>query len=385
MSRYKDRNKAIDIMIKRCVFFRVKEVVMKAAICYENNKPLVVEEVELESPHKNEVKVKMAATAVCHSDIHFINGDLGGNMPFIPGHESAGYVEEIGEGVTHVKPGDPVVVSLLRSCGECKYCKTGRPHMCQAAWPLDTESRWKNKKGEPVYQGLRVGSFAEYTMVDKSQVIPIPADMPMDKAALLACGVITGYGAVVNKAKVRPMQSCVVMGVGGVGLNAIQGAAISGAYPIIAVDMLDNKLEAAKRFGATHTVNASKVNPVEKVQEMTDGYGADYVIITVGVTSAIAQSIEMTGRQGMSVIVGLATTDLTVFPMVIIDGEKIITGSFMGTTNSSEDIPKLVNLYQSGKLKLDELITDYYPLDKINDAIDAVNKGAALRNIITFD
>jgi len=202
--------------------------------------------------------------------------------------------------------------------------------------------------------------------------------------ALLACGVITGYGAVVNKAKVKPGQSCVVIGVGGVGLNAIQGASISGAYPVIAVDMLDNKLEAAKEFGATHVVNGSKDDPVEKVKELTGGYGADYVIITVGVTPAIAQAIAMLARQGTAVIVGLATTNLEVFPMDIIDFEKVITASFMGTTNLSQDIPKLVALYQAGILKLDELITAHYPLDEINDAIDAVTKGAALRNIITF-
>jgi S-(hydroxymethyl)glutathione dehydrogenase/alcohol dehydrogenase len=358
---------------------------MKAAVCYENGKPLVVEELDIESPHKNEVKVKLMATAVCHSDLHFMAGDLPSNMPFVPGHESAGYVDEVGEGVTNVKLGDPVVVSLLRSCGECKYCKTGRPHMCLATWPLDSESRWKNKKGETVYHGLRVGSFAEYCMVDKSQVIKIPDDMPMDRAALLACGVITGYGAVINKAKVRPSQSCVVMGVGGVGLNAIQGAAIAGAYPIIAVDMLDNKLEASKAFGATHLVNASKGDPVEQVKQLTGGYGAEYVIITVGVTSAIAQAVAMLGRQGTAVIVGLATTNLEVFPMDIIDFEKVITASFMGTTNSQEDIPKLVALYQAGILKLDELITARYPLDKINEAIDTVSKGAALRNIITLN
>ena len=357
---------------------------MKAAVCYEYGKPLVVEELDMESPHKGEVKVKLAATAVCHSDLHFMGGDLPGALPFVPGHESAGYVDEVGEGVTQVKKGDPVVVSLLRSCGQCKYCKTGIPHMCQAAWPLDSESRWKNKKGQAINHGLRVASFAEYCMVDKSQVVPIPADMPMDRAALLACGVITGYGAVVNKAKVKPGQSCVVIGVGGVGLKAIQGASISGAYPVIAVDMLDNKLEAAKEFGATHVVNGSKDDPVEKVKELTGGYGADYVIITVGVTPAIAQAIAMLARQGTAVIVGLATTNLEVFPMDIIDFEKVITASFMGTTNLSQDIPKLVALYQAGILKLDELITAHYPLDEINDAIDAVTKGAALRNIITF-
>ncbi len=357
---------------------------MKAAVCYEFNKPLVVEQVDLEKPHKGEVKVKMAATAICHSDIHFICGDMGGNVPFIPGHESSGVIDEVGEGVTSIKVGDPVVLSLLRSCGVCTYCRTGRPNMCEAKWPLDTESRIKNKRGQSIAHGVRTASFAEYAVVDQSQVVKIAPDMPMDRAALLACGVITGFGAVVNRAQVKPMSSVVVIGVGGVGLNSIQGAKIAGAYPIIAVDMLDNKLQASRKFGATHTVNGSQTDPVQAVKDMTAGHGADYVFITVGVTSAVRQALSMLGRRGMAVVVGLATQDLTSNPMEYIDGEKMLTGSFMGTTNLAVDIPKMVQLYQSGALKLDELISARYPIDRINEAIDSVRKGEALRNVIVF-
>ena len=358
---------------------------MKAAVCYEFKKPLVVEEVDMDPPQRREVKVRIAATAVCHSDIHFIGGDLGGKLPFVPGHESAGYIEEVGEGVTSVKPGDTVVVSLLRSCGQCLYCKSGRPHICEAKWPLDTESRMRNKRGESLGHGLRAATFAEYTIVDQSQVVQIPGDMPMDRAALLACGVITGFGAVVNRAKVKPLSSVVIIGVGGVGVNAVQGATFSGAYPVIAVDMLDNKLEAARNFGATHTVNAAKEkDPVQAVRELTSGRGADYVFVTVGVTAAVRQGLSMSGRQGMTVCVGLATESLSSSPMEYIDGEKILTGSFMGTTNLSVDVPKLVALYQAGRLKLDELITARYSLDQINEAIESVEKGEALRNVIVF-
>ena len=358
---------------------------MKAAVCYEFNKPLVVEEVDIDTPQRGEVKVRLAVTAVCHSDIHFIKGELGGKLPFVPGHESAGYIEEVGEGVTSVKPGDAVVVSLLRSCGQCLYCKTGRPHMCEARWPLDTESRLRNKRGESIAHGLRAATFAEYTIVDQSQVVKIPGDMPMDRAALLACGVITGFGAVVNRAQVEPLSSVVILGTGGVGLNAVQGAAFSGAYPIIAVDMLDSKLEAARNFGATHTVNAAKEqDPVKAVRELTAGRGADYVIVTVGITAAVRQGLSMSGRHGMTVIVGLATESRSSSPMEYIDSEKTLTGSFMGTTNLSVDIPKLVALYQAGQLKLDELITARYSLDQINEAIEAVEKGEALRNVIVF-
>lgn len=358
---------------------------MKAAVCYEFGKPLVVEELDMDPPQRGEVKVRLAATAVCHSDIHFISGDLGGKLPFVPGHEAAGYIEELGEGVTSVKPGDAVVVSLLRSCGQCLYCKTGRPNMCDATWPLDTESRLRNKRGEVVAHGVRTAAFAEYTIVDKSQVVKLPKEMPLDRACLLACGVITGFGAVVNRAQVKPLSSVVVVGIGGVGLNAIQGAAFSGAYPIIAVDMLDSKLEVARTFGATHTVNAAKEkDPVESVRQMTSGLGADYVIVTVGSTPAIRQGFSMSGRRGMTVIVGLATESPVISPMELIDGEKILTGSFMGTTNLSVDVPKLVALYQAGQLKLDELITARYPLDQINTAIESLLKGESLRNIIVF-
>jgi len=358
---------------------------MKAAVCYEFGKPLVVEELEIDPPQKGEVKVRLAATAVCHSDIHFIKGDLGGKLPFVAGHEAAGYIEEVGEGVTLVKAGDPVVVSLLRSCGQCLYCKTGRPNLCEARWPLDTESRLRNKRGEVVAHGVRTAAFAEYTIVDKSQVVQVPKEMPLDRACLLACGVITGFGAVVNCAKVKPLRSVVVVGIGGVGLNAIQGAAFSGAYPIIAADTLDSKLKAARAFGATHTLNVAKEkDPIKAVQKLTSGRGADYVIVTVGSTAAVRQGFSMLGRGGTTVIVGLATEPVSASPMEFIDGEKILTGSFMGTTNLSVDVPKLVALYQAGQLKLDELITARYPLAQINKAIDSVVKGEALRNVIVF-
>jgi S-(hydroxymethyl)glutathione dehydrogenase / alcohol dehydrogenase len=357
---------------------------MRAAVCYEYDKPLIVEDIEIAAPHSGEVKVKIGATAICHSDIHFINGDLKAPLPFVPGHESAGIVDQVGEGVTTVKKGDRVVVSLLRSCGVCLYCRTGRPNLCEAKWPLDSESRLKNKKGQSVGHGIRVGSMAEYVMVDKSQLVKISEDMPLDRACLLACGVITGFGAVVNRARVQPMSSVVIIGVGGVGLNSIQGARVAGAYPIIAIDMLDAKLEAAKRFGATLTINGKASDPVQAVKDATGGRGADYVFVTVGVTSAVRQGLSMLGRRGMAVVVGLATQELTSNPMEYIDAEKTLTGSFMGSTNLDVDIPKLVELYKAGTLKLDELISQRFPLEKVNEAIASTRSGAALRNVLVF-
>jgi S-(hydroxymethyl)glutathione dehydrogenase/alcohol dehydrogenase len=235
-------------------------------------------------------------------------------------------------------------------------------------------------------QLLKTGSFAEYTVVDQSQLVKIPADMPLDRAALLACGVITGFGAVVNRAKVEVMSSCVIIGIGGVGLNAVQGAAISGAYPVIAVDISDKKLKAAKIFGATHTINSSQEDAAKKIKELTGGAGADYVFITVGSTAAISQGLAMSGPRGMTVIVGIPkfTDSLSVPPFMFIKDERVLTGSFMGTTQLHTEIPKLVALYKAGVLKLDELITARYPLDEINQAIELVEKGEALRNVITF-
>ncbi|MCX7912538.1 MAG: Zn-dependent alcohol dehydrogenase [Dehalococcoidales bacterium] len=359
---------------------------MKAAVCYEAGKPLVIEEVEIDPPKKGEVKVKLAATAICHSDIHVFKGEIPWQIPCIGGHESAGYVAEVGEGVTGFREGDPVVVSLLVSCGRCRYCLTGYTHMCSATWPMDTESRVRNRKGQSLAPCFKTGTFAEYTVVDQSQLVKAPKDMPLDRAALLSCGVITGFGAVVNRAKVPPMSSCVIIGAGGVGLNAVQGAAISGAYPVIVVDILDEKLRKAKEFGATHTVNASKEDAVEAVKKLTGGIGADYAFVTVGSVNAIQQALMLTGPRGTTVIVGLPRFGdmLTIPPFIFIKDERTLTGSYMGTTQLHTEIPKLIELYQAGILKLDELITNRYPLEKINEAIAEVEKGKVLRNVIMF-
>jgi S-(hydroxymethyl)glutathione dehydrogenase/alcohol dehydrogenase len=363
-----------------------EEVVMKAAVCYEFGKPLVVEEIDIDPPQRGEVKVRLVTTAVCHSDIHDIRGDFGGELPFVPGHESAGYVEEVGEGVTSVKPGDPVVASLLSSCGKCFYCVTGRPHMCEAQWPLDKDSRLRDKQGKRLRKVMKMGSFAEHIIVTESQVVPVPEEMPLDRAALLACGVITGFGAVVNRAQVEPLSSVVVIGTGGVGLNSVQGAAISGAYPVIAVDISDFKLAAARDFGATHTVNAGSKDAVETVKKLTSGRGADYVFVTVGSIAAIRQGFSMSAPRGVTVVVGLPPVkeSIALSPFEFAKSERTLTGSHMGTTRLSIDIPRLVALYQAGRLKLDELITGRYPLEQINEAIESVERGEALRNVIMF-
>jgi S-(hydroxymethyl)glutathione dehydrogenase/alcohol dehydrogenase len=360
---------------------------MKAAVCYEFGKPLVVEEVEIDPPQYGEVKVRLTATGICHTDVHLIRGEWGGGLPVVPGHEAAGIVDTVGANVTLTKPGDAVVVSLLRSCGRCFYCTIGSPHLCAGTFALQTESRLRNTGGEPLRHGNRTAAFAEYVIVDQSQVVAVPTDMPLDRAALLACGVITGVGAVVNTARVRPGQSVVVIGTGGVGLNAIQGAVLVGAHPIIAVDLLDAKLTAALAFGATGTINAAQDDPVARVKELTSGRGADYVFVTVGNPTAVAQAIDMIRMAGTVVVVGIphegATVALPVGKLVV--NERRVIGCVMGSTRLSVDVPRLVELYRRGRLKLDELITARYPLEQINEAITAMETGAALRNVVMFD
>jgi S-(hydroxymethyl)glutathione dehydrogenase/alcohol dehydrogenase len=290
----------------------------------------------------------------------------------------------VGENVTEVKPGDPVVASLLKSCRRCFYCLTGRPHLCRGFPPQQPPVKLHDTKGQSFSQVFNVAGFAEYVTVHSSQVIKIPDDMPIDRASLLACGVITGFGAVVNRAGVEALSSVVVVGTGGVGLNSIQGAAFSGAYPVIAVDILDSKLEAAREFGATHTVRADAEDAIKQVQALTSGWGADYVFVTVGSLAAIQQGFLMSGPRGMTVVVGLTKRGETVSLPPLLPSEKVFTSSYMGATNLSTDIPRLVALYQAGRLKLDELITERYPLEKINEAIEAVEAGKALRNVIVF-
>ncbi len=359
---------------------------MKAAVCYEFGKPLVIEEVTLDPPKSGEVRVKLAACAICRSDIHYAEGAWGGRLPAIYGHEAAGVVEEVGPEVSLATTGDHVVVTLIRSCGDCFFCTQGDPHMCETVFRLDKNDCHHDKDGGRIKQGLRTGAFAEYVVVEESQVVPIPKEVPLDSASLLACGVITGLGAVVNTAKVQAGSSVVVIGTGGVGLNSVQGAALSGAQPIIALDLSDTKLEAAKTFGATDGVNPAVDDAKEAVEGLTNGRGADFVFVTVGSVKAIEEGLGLLRNAGTLVVVGMpAAGAMAQFePLKFADRGQRIIGSKMGSTRLRVDLPRLVAHYQQGRLKLDELITARYPLDEINDAIAAVNRGEALRNVIVF-
>jgi Zn-dependent alcohol dehydrogenase len=339
-------------------------------------------------PDPDEVKVKVAATAICHSDLHDIHGDFGGGLPFVGGHETAGYVEEVGAEVTTVAPGDPVIVSLLEACGKCYYCITGRRYFCETKVTYDVQGTLTDQEGRGIIQKARVGGFAEYVLVHESQLVKIPGDFAMDVASLLACGVTTGFGAVVNRAKVPPLSSVVVIGVGGVGLNSVQGAVVCGADPIIAVDILGSKLDRAKVFGATHVIDAKTDDVVVAVKDLTGGRGADYAFVTVGSTAALQQAFAMLARQGTAVMVGLPpATDppLSIPAAELALTEKCVTGGFMGSICPPVDIPALIALYKEGRYRLDELVAGRYPFERINEAIESSAAGEALRNVILFD
>jgi S-(hydroxymethyl)glutathione dehydrogenase/alcohol dehydrogenase len=361
---------------------------VKAAVCYELGKPLLIEDVTLEDPQEGEVRVRVKATAVCHSDIHCTNGDLPGPIPGIPGHETVGYVEALGPNVALVKLGDLVLVTTVTSgCGHCYYCTIGLPHLCEKSKPRPFHHR--NKKGQRLgSMAGQVAGFAEYTVVSERQLAVIPADFPVDRAALLSCGVLTGYGAVFNRARVQPLSSVVVVGTGGVGLNVIQSAAIAGARPIIAVDVIDDRLKMAARFGATEIVNSAAVkDPVAWIKGLTSGRGADYVFVTVGSGAAVRQGLFMSAPRGMTVVIGLVPSreNVSLSTFDLIGGERVLTGCGGGSARLSIDVPRMVGLYRDGLLKLDELITGHYPLEEVNLAMDLMATGRALRNVIMFD
>lgn len=364
---------------------------MKAAVLYELNTPLKVEDVDLANPKRGEVRVKIAANGVCHSDYSVIHGVLRSPLPVIPGHEGAGIVEEVGPDVTLVKPGDHVVLSFAPYCGHCYYCSIGRPVLCDnmrltmgKGTLLDGTCRL-SKGGKPVYHMAGLSSFAHYAVVAEISCIKIPDNVPLDKACLVGCGVMTGVGAAINTAKVAPGTSAVVIGCGGVGLNTIQGCALAGAATIIAVDLMDNKLEYAKQFGATHTINPSKQDLVKTVRSLTEGRGADYSFEVIGLGKTIEQAYACARQGGMTIVVGAPSREDTVtIPASSLLVEKEIKGSLYGSARPRVDMPQLIDLYMKKKLKIDELVSRTYSLDEVNVAMEALAKGEVARSVVVM-
>lgn len=358
---------------------------IKAAVCHEHGKPLVIEDVQIADPEMGQVEVTLGAVAICHSDIHYAEGAWGGALPAVYGHEASGTVTKVGTGVTGFAEGDNVVVTLIRACGSCPTCASGKPTICETPYDGTAQGPLRTMDGGPLEQAMACGAFAEKVVVDRSQIVKIPTDMPLDVACLLSCGVITGVGAAVNAAGLRAGQDVVVIGAGGVGLNAIQGARIAGARRIVAVDMLEEKLEIAKEFGATDGVLATGKKPWVAAQKAL-GRGADVVLVTVGIEAVYNQAPLYLGRGGIAVAIGLPHIDAKseYSPMLLSVTGQGITGSKMGDVVIQRDIPWMIDLYQQGRLQLDSLISGRWTFDQINDAIADTNSGSAKRNVLVF-
>lgn len=359
---------------------------MQAAVLYEPNTPLRIETFELPELGPDHVRVKLVASGVCHSDWHIIKGDWPHiPIPSILGHEGAGVVEEIGSAVTGIAVGDHVVLSWKRNCGLCEMCQKGFPNLCDEV-PDDRTLPHVPGTGQRMRKLLGLGTFSTATVVPKDVVIPIDKAVPLAQAALIGCGVLTGVGAVINTAKVEPGASVAIFGCGGVGLNCIQGAVLAGAEPIIAIDLRANKLEMAKAFGATHTIDASREDPIDRVREITGGPGAHYAFEAIGLTGEpFRQAIECTRKRGVTVFVGHAPHNTPVdFDARLLMPEKMVIGSMYGTARPHVDIPRLIALYRAGKLKLDELVTKSFALDRVNEAFQALASGQVARSVLTL-
>jgi len=360
---------------------------MKAAVLHAANQPLTIEEVELTKPKSREVLLRTAFAGLCHSDLHFIDGLYPHPTPCVLGHESAGIVEAVGDGVTYVKPGDHVITCLSVFCGTCPQCVTGHPNLCETTevkLPPGVSRRLTWKGGELMNQFLNLSSFAEQMLVHENSMVKIDPDIPLDRAALVGCGVMTGVGAVFNAAKVEPGATVAVIGCGGVGLSAVNGAALAGAERIIAIDTVASKLEIARELGATDTLNASNADPVKEVRDMTGG-GVHYSFEALGTKNTAEQAFGMLRPGGTATIIGMVPLGVK----IELHGydflrDRKLQGTSMGGNRFRVDMPRLLSLWRQGRLKLDHLISGRLKLDQINDGFAALKSGAPVRQVIDF-
>jgi NDMA-dependent alcohol dehydrogenase len=366
----------------------------KAAVMTGIDQPLEIRtDVEVESPRAGEVKVRLGASGVCHSDLSMQNGTMAAATPIVLGHEGAGIIEEIGEGVTGLAPGDHVVISWVPQCGQCFFCTRGQAQLCEMAnvalmtgGLLDGTTRFTSQ-GSPLFQMAASGTFSEVSVISAIGAVKIDPSLDLKVAALIGCGVLTGTGAALNTANINSGDTVAVVGCGGVGLNVIQGARIAGAGEIIAVDMNETKLQMAKQFGATTAVNASQGDPVSQVMDLTQQRGADVSFEVIGLPQTIDQTITMARRGGQAILVGVPRMDVMVnlpafFGVVL--AEKTIKGCWYGSSDVRRDVPKLIELYQKGELKLDELISRTITVDQVNEAFDAMKTGEVARSVIAY-
>ncbi len=360
---------------------------MRAAVFHAIHEPLTIEEVTVAEPIGREVLVRTVATGVCHSDLHYLEGiSAPGGLPGVLGHEAAGIVEEVGPLVSEVQPGDHVIVCLSAFCERCEYCLTGRTNLCVAKPNRGPDEPPRlTLDGRTLWQHQGIGAYAEQMLVHENGVVKIDDEMPLDRAALLSCGVLTGLGAALFTAKVAPGSRVAVFGAGGIGMSAIQGARIAGARQIIAVDLLDYKLERATEFGATHGVNASEGDPVEAIRELTSG-GVDYAFEAIGLPLTVEQAFDSLREGGIATVMGVTNpaTRASIQVSALL-GEKTLTGSRMGSNRFKVDLPKLIDLYRGGSLQLDEMITRRFRLDEVNEAFSTLRDGHIVRSVIAFD
>jgi S-(hydroxymethyl)glutathione dehydrogenase/alcohol dehydrogenase len=360
---------------------------VRAAVLYGFDEPLVVQDVELDPPREGEILVRMAASGVCHSDLHVVQGIHPTSLPVILGHEGAGIVETVGPGVSHVEPGDHVMLTWLPYCGACRQCARGRPNLCEdVAWydaTLQDGTCRFHRDGLRIHH-YNTSSFAERSVVPARTAIPVDRSLPLTQLALMGCAVMTGVGAALNTARVRPGDTVAVVGCGGVGLNVVQGAAIAGARTIVAVDPIAAKLELARELGATHGVDPSGGDAVAEVRALTGG--VDHSFEALGRPETIELAIELTGRGGQAILIGMAPPAARVpfDALTTTLEERAIRGCWYGSCRPLADFPLLVDLYRSGRLRLDPLIVEI-GLDGVNDAFARMQAGEAARSVIVYD
>lgn len=366
---------------------------VKAAVFVGANQPLEIQDLQISGePGPNEVLVKLAASGVCHSDLHALDGDWATPAPLVLGHEGAGEVVAIGSEVSQLEVGDHVILSWTPSCQQCEFCLTGRPVLCNEAnetayrhVSADGKSRLSGADGD-VKSFLGVGSFGDYAMVRASAAIKIRKDAPLAQAALVGCAVTTGIGAVTNTADVEAGSTVLVIGAGGVGLNVVQGARLVGAKQIIVADVNDEKLELSRKFGATDVVNSREQDLLEAIAELTDGRGVDYAFEAIGLPFTIEQAYEAVRRGGTAVVVGQVAdgVKISIDPFVMSDQEKRLIGSNYGSSVQSIDFPKIIDLYMNGQVDLDSMVTDRIKLSEVNDAFAQMRKGQGIRSVIEY-
>ena len=362
---------------------------MKAAVMRANNAPLTLEDVQIDAPGPGEVLLKTAASGICHSDLTVIEGGLPVPPPCILGHEPAGVVEAVGVGVTDFAPGDHVIGCLTSWCGVCRFCTAGRPYLCLtqfAGRPGGAKPRLRAANGDPIAQFANLSSFAEKMLCPERSLVKIRDDMPLDRASLIGCGVTTGLGAALNTVHIPAGASVVIIGCGGVGLSAIQGARIVGAGQIIAVDTQPWKFDLARKFGATDCVDATAGDPVSAVHALTGG-GAEFVFECIGLVPTVQQAVAMTERGGTTVLVGVVpmTQLVPISAADIVLQEKKVVGSYMGSNRFRFDMPKYIDFYLGGRLYLDEMISARLTLEDVNQGFDRMRKGEAARQVIVFE